>query len=112
LVLAREIPGYFCFFGAYEATRYFFTKEGQSKDDIGLTKTALSGAIGGLSFWTIIYPADVVKSKIQVQGGTLSQILMEIVKRDGKFFAVQVYALLKGLRGFYKGLTPTLIRYT
>ena len=33
--LAREVPGYFCFFGCYEWSRYLLAKPGQSKDDIG-----------------------------------------------------------------------------
>ena len=33
--LAREIPGYFCFFGAYELSRYMLTPVGKTKDDIG-----------------------------------------------------------------------------
>ena len=64
--LAREVPGYFCFFGAYETSRYLLAKEGQSKDDIGMAKTALSGAIGGMALWSAIFPADVVKSRMQV----------------------------------------------
>lgn len=64
--LAREVPGYFCFFGAYETSRYLLAKEGQSKDDIGMAKTALSGAIGGMALWSSIFPADVVKSRMQV----------------------------------------------
>ncbi len=38
---AREMPGYFFFFGGYEMGREFFVSEGQSKDDIGkiITKT-------------------------------------------------------------------------
>ena len=31
----REIPGYFCFFGGYEISRYILTPAGKSKDDIG-----------------------------------------------------------------------------
>lgn len=33
--LAREVPGYFFFFGAYETTRYYLTPPGKSKDEIG-----------------------------------------------------------------------------
>ena len=33
--LAREMPGYFFFFGGYEASRALMTKPGQSKDDLG-----------------------------------------------------------------------------
>uniref|UniRef100_A0A0E9UUU3 Uncharacterized protein n=1 Tax=Anguilla anguilla TaxID=7936 RepID=A0A0E9UUU3_ANGAN len=34
--IAREVPGYFCFFGAYELSRSAFAEYmGKSKDDIG-----------------------------------------------------------------------------
>jgi len=33
--IAREMPGYFFFFGAYECSRELFANEGQTKDDIG-----------------------------------------------------------------------------
>ncbi|KAK6039288.1 hypothetical protein COOONC_23207 [Cooperia oncophora] len=59
--LAREVPGYFCFFGAYETSRYLLTKEGQDKDDIGLLKTAASGGIGGMALWAAIFPFDSIK---------------------------------------------------
>ncbi|CAI5444207.1 unnamed protein product [Caenorhabditis angaria] len=96
--LAREVPGYFFFFGAYETSRYLLTKEGQKKDDIGLFRTGLSGSIGGMALWTSIYPADVVKSRMQVSGnGTFMSTLKDVVKENG-------------IRGLYKGLLPTNIR--
>ncbi|VDN38437.1 unnamed protein product [Cylicostephanus goldi] len=64
--LAREMPGYFCFFGAYEASRYMLAKEGQHKDDIGLLKTAASGAIGGMTLWAAVFPFDSIKSRMQL----------------------------------------------
>lgn len=33
--LAREVPGYFCFFGVYEASRHLLAPPGVAKDDIG-----------------------------------------------------------------------------
>lgn len=33
--IAREMPGYFVFFGAYEGTRALFTPPGCSKSDCG-----------------------------------------------------------------------------
>ena len=32
---AREMPGYFFFFGGYELSREYFTPPGKTKDDIG-----------------------------------------------------------------------------
>lgn len=33
---AREMPGYFCFFGGYELCRHFLTPAGKTKDEIGI----------------------------------------------------------------------------
>ena len=33
--LAREVPGYFFFFGGYELCRYALTPKGKTVDDIG-----------------------------------------------------------------------------
>jgi len=64
--IAREMPGYFFFFGGYEATRELLTTKGQKRDDIGWQKTMVAGAVGGAMLWLAIFPADVVKSRIQV----------------------------------------------
>ncbi|MFH4976703.1 hypothetical protein AB6A40_003412 [Gnathostoma spinigerum] len=96
--LAREVPGYFFFFGAYETSRYYFTVPGKTKDDIGLTRTAISGAIGGTALWTAVFPFDVVKSRMQITGnGHFGSMLFQIFKNEG------VMAL-------YKGLAPTVLR--
>ena len=63
----REMPGYFCFFFAYEATRGLLASPGQSKDDIGPLRTVISGGVAGVTLWTVIFPADVVKSRLQVR---------------------------------------------
>jgi solute carrier family 25 ornithine transporter 2/15 len=39
--IAREMPGYFFFFGGYEATRGLLTPVGKSKDEIGMKLCAL-----------------------------------------------------------------------
>ncbi len=44
---AREMPGYFFFFGGYELGREFFVEEGQSKDDIGKNTSTLC-SLGGI----------------------------------------------------------------
>jgi len=95
----REMPGYFCFFFAYEFTREMFVKEGQTKDDIGPFGTIVSGGVAGITLWTTIFPADVIKSRQQVSGVSdpLFRAGMDIIRKEG------VMAL-------YNGLTPTLIR--
>lgn len=97
--IMREMPGYFFFFGAYEGTRTLLAKPGQSRDDIGFFKTMTSGAVGGLVLWTVIFPADVIKSRIQVASlnRTFLSVGAEILKTEG-------------VAALYNGLKPTLVR--
>lgn len=59
----------------------------------------VSGAVGGMSLWIAIFPADVIKSRIQVQSSTRSMrsVGMEIIRKEG-FLAL------------YNGLTPSVLR--
>ncbi|CAK5101001.1 unnamed protein product [Meloidogyne enterolobii] len=82
----------------YEMSRKFLTPIGKTKEEIGVLRTAISGGIGGMALWTAIFPADVVKSRMQIgETGRFSTILMKIVKNEG-------------ISALYKGLSPTLIR--
>lgn len=74
-------------------------RPGQSKDEIGPVKTMIAGGIGGASLWISIFPADVIKSRMQIQGisASMFSVGMEIVKKEG-FLTL------------YSGLTPTICR--
>ena len=43
-----------------------FVYLGKTKDEIGMLKTWISGGIAGVVLWTVIFPADVIKSRQQV----------------------------------------------
>jgi solute carrier family 25 (mitochondrial ornithine transporter) member 2/15 len=75
------------------------SRPGQSKDDIGALRTMLAGAVGGLALWIAIFPADVIKSRIQVESSTLSmtEVGRSIIQKEG-------FAAL------YNGLKPTIFR--
>jgi Mitochondrial carrier protein. len=54
----------------------------------GPLRTMIAGAVGGIVFWIVIFPADVVKSRIQVSSltGSLLSILVQIFREEGKEF--------------------------
>ncbi len=91
----REIPGY----AVYIATYDYLTKYNQEKS---LFKSFLFGGITGFAAWLVIYPADLIKTKIQDKNNTKSA--MEIVK------IVYNSSNEKKLFNFYKGLSWALIR--
>lgn len=101
--LVREVPGYFFFFGGYELSRYFLTPEGKTVDDLGAVRLTFCGGIAGVSLWIAIFPADVIKSRIQIltQGSDkvpgFFETMFQIVRNEGP-------------RALYKGLGPTLVR--
>lgn len=99
--IVREMPGYFVFFGAYEGCRELLKPVGKTKEDCGTLATIVAGATSGIALWTVIYPIDVVKSRIQVSHDTRSMNLwkhiLEISRKEGVTF-------------LYSGLQPTLIR--
>jgi len=95
----REMSGYFFFFMAYEFSRDMLRSPGQSKDDIGALKTVVSGGVAGVTLWTIIFPADVVKSRLQVAGSSTPMLKM---MRD-------IYTK-EGVAALYNGLGPSILR--
>ena len=66
---------------------------------IGIVKTTIAGGVGGMCLWISIFPFDVVKSRIQIESSreSMTSVLRKVVHQEG-------------VKGLYKGLTPTLIR--
>jgi solute carrier family 25 (mitochondrial ornithine transporter) member 2/15 len=59
----------------------------------------VAGAVGGAALWTSIFPADVIKSRVQIQGlsGSMLSVGIDIFKKEG-------------FLSLYNGLTPTICR--
>ncbi|KAI6197761.1 hypothetical protein M3Y94_01263200 [Aphelenchoides besseyi] len=96
--LLRQSLGNSILFGVYETAREFARREGERRDQIGISRTMLCGGVSGVAYWTSIYPIDVLKSRIQVYGGgTLHTVLKQLIREDG-------------VSALFKGLLPTVCR--
>lgn len=99
-----------------------------------------AGGVGGMSFWLVTFPADVIKSRIQVSNltGSLYTVGLDIFRKEGtqtffiNFNALKLWImnivdqsnprnlhiiichslnlLLSGVGALYNGLRPTLLR--
>ena len=93
--LAREPLGYAIYFTTYETIKHKIYNGTYT-----LTGSFFGGGISGAIAWCFICPIDVVKTRVQSQIGntlTIKQIIKEI-------------HLEYGIRGFFKGLLPALLR--
>lgn len=97
--IAREMPGYFAFFGGIEGTKRLLVDYTTIQDESHPIVPIVAGGVGGMCLWLAIFPFDLVKSRIQIENSklNLTQMLSKIIKEEGP-------------KTLYRGLTPTLIR--
>ncbi|RKP12461.1 mitochondrial carrier domain-containing protein [Piptocephalis cylindrospora] len=102
----REFQGYGIYFAAYESlVQRECARSGRVREDLGTLEVCAYGAAAGYAMWISMYPIDLVKSRMQTDGWTA---------KDRQFTSAidctrQIWAQ-SGFRGFWKGLTPCLLR--
>jgi ornithine carrier protein len=107
--LLREGGGSASWFGVYELTSHLFKElrlgsKATSKDENTIPELLISGASAGIMYNLSLYPADTIKSKMQT-----NSVINPNEKTDFISAAKTIYKY-NGLRGFYRGLSITLVR--
>ncbi|OZJ04220.1 hypothetical protein BZG36_02969 [Bifiguratus adelaidae] len=100
--IVREIPAYAGFYSAFELVKRGLTPVGGDPNKLETWKLMTAGAAGGLGYWTMCYPFDVVKSVVQNQ-----------VEPPRGFYVIRTLKELKnkfGYKAWFNGYTPTMIR--
>jgi len=90
-------------FMVYETMRQYFTPEGQ--DNPGQLGKLGAGAVAGAVAQSITYPFDVLRRRFQIN--TMSGMGYQY---KSVFDAIKVIATQEGIRGFYKGIVPNLLK--
>uniref|UniRef100_A0A1Y1KAE3 Mitochondrial basic amino acids transporter n=1 Tax=Photinus pyralis TaxID=7054 RepID=A0A1Y1KAE3_PHOPY len=99
ITAVREAPAFATYFVTYE----YLTRS----EDNTRTSTAtmlMAGGLAGCASWAIVYPVDVVKSRLQIDGMNGAPKYKSAWDCCRKSIASEGYAFLT------RGLTPTLIR--
>lgn len=103
--LPRELIAYFFYFGIYEGLSQY-TAENYYNNDRTQLKTwqiLLFGGLSGFGEWLPGYPFDVVKSKYQADD-------VKNPKYKSILGCVKDIYRSSGIRGFYSGIVPCLLR--
>ncbi|KAG8495848.1 hypothetical protein CXB51_007705 [Gossypium anomalum] len=100
--LAREVPGNAAMFGVYEALKQYMAG-GTDTSKLGRGSLIVAGGLAGASFWSSVYPTDVVKSVLQVDD-------YKNPKYKGSMHAFRSILASEGVKGLYKGFGPAMAR--
>jgi len=107
VTLLREASGYGIYFWAYEKLmQREIAKRGIRRDQVNPANAVLFGAAAGYALWFVIYPIDMIKSRMQTDGFSPA----EGQKYKSTLDCVRTVWRTEGIGAFTRGLGPTLIR--
>ena len=103
--ILRECPGNVAWFLGYEGTCRMATPAGGHRKDLSAPVLCAAGAVAGMLYWGVPFPADVIKSKIQTGTHGLPKGQPVTILNVAK----QIYKTER-LGGFYRGCGITVAR--
>jgi solute carrier family 25 carnitine/acylcarnitine transporter 20/29 len=104
--LCRNIPGGAFHLGTFEYLRLkFANKRNVPVTELPISLTMFSASVGGVLFWLLTFPCDVVKSAVQADSP-----FKENKKFNSTLDAWKKLYVEGGVPRFFKGFTPCMIR--
>jgi len=99
---SRDVPFYMLFFGTYTTYKtHVLGKQGEDSTGLHPFHYIMGGGLAGLVGWGIMFPFDLIKSR--------QQTLFHIERKSLIGVARSIFAH-HGLRGFYHGWLPCVLR--
>ena len=105
VTILREAQAYGMWFLTFEYLMNADAKRNKlNRNEISQWKVAFYGGLAGEALWLASYPFDVVKSKMQSDGFGAEKKYANMRDCFGQTWRAE------GMRGFWKGIGPTLLR--
>ncbi|KAL3268148.1 hypothetical protein HHI36_007276 [Cryptolaemus montrouzieri] len=99
LTIAREVPSFAAYFVTYE-----YLTRSEKGNHVSTSRMLFAGGVSGLVAWIVIYPIDVIKTRIQLDGFDCKPKYNNAFDCLKKSIAAEGYGILS------RGLGPTLLR--
>jgi len=104
VTLIRDGPGYGFYFASYAWMCQTLAPKDTSLTDLSIPRLLLAGGLCGSASWIVIYPIDVIKTRIQAEG------FQPVGRYRNYAHCVRECLEEDGLRTFTRGLKTTVIR--
>ncbi|CAI2023337.1 hypothetical protein SEUBUCD646_0H01490 [Saccharomyces eubayanus] len=103
--LARDGPGSALYFASYEISKNYLNNRqphpsAGEDQPVNIMNVCLAGGIAGMSMWLAVFPIDTIKTKLQAC--STKQNMISATK--------EIYLQRGGIKGFFPGLGPALLR--
>jgi solute carrier family 25 carnitine/acylcarnitine transporter 20/29 len=100
--LARDGPGSALYFAVYEVAKKELSKLSGAKDgELSLMAVSTAGGLSGMAMWLVVFPVDTVKTRMT------NSVTEKISARDA---ISEIYRKGGGIKGFFPGVGPALLR--
>ena len=111
--LIRETGGSAAWFGSYEgvckAFKHYSKTQVEENVQLPISQQLLAGAMAGMAYNFIFYPADTIKSRMQTEESPVSNGLKDVKKQTFARIGRTIWRE-HGIKGFYRGCGITVAR--
>ena len=111
--LGQIVPYMGLFFAVYETARPLCARFSRPLSAVGSGDAAVAGVVAGVVAKTAVFPLDLVRKRIQVQGPTRTRYAHGAALPEYSAGAARALASIvatEGVRGLYRGLTISLVK--
>lgn len=100
--LARDGPGSAIYFATYEIAKKELSKlNGAKENELSITAISTAGGLAGVGMWIVVFPIDTIKTRLTSnvnESISTKEAISSIYKKSG------------GIKGFFPGIGPALLR--
>ncbi|XP_062515665.1 mitochondrial thiamine pyrophosphate carrier-like [Corticium candelabrum] len=113
--LLQIFPHAGCQFGFYELFRIIWNLWHGSTNVLSpvvpISESLVCGASAGICSKAVVYPLDLVKKRLQIQGFEIARARFGVVRQyNSLHHALQLILKEEGILGLYKGFMPSVLK--
>lgn len=112
-LLMRDVPFNTLFFGTYRTycAGFKYINDRKDQSELSAAEVFLSGGLAGMTAWSIVFPFDIVKSRMQagLSMDAAGNLVSSTTESSAREVAIEVYKE-GGVRKFYRGWSPAVLR--